>query len=112
MDPIWKQHCHHMAEATHAIADWCDDPEMLGAYLSLAAKWLEAADKPPAVRDQASIFDLAPASAPITSPHNRLVSMFGLYGNDGAAARSTIDTGATPIPPATPISLYRWSKAS
>lgn len=45
---IWKAHCLHMAEATHAIADWCDDPEMLHGYLALAAKWLAAAERPPA----------------------------------------------------------------
>lgn len=43
----WEAHCLRMAEATHAIADWCEDPEMMGAYLELAARWLRMAEQPP-----------------------------------------------------------------
>jgi hypothetical protein len=43
----WEAHCHRMAEATHAIADWCEDLDMMGAYLELAARWLRMADSPP-----------------------------------------------------------------
>jgi hypothetical protein len=37
-----------MAEATYFIADRCDDPQMIGAYLDLAAQWLRMAARPPA----------------------------------------------------------------
>jgi hypothetical protein len=43
----WTAHCLRMAEATHTLADWCEDPEMMGAYLDLAARWLRMADQPP-----------------------------------------------------------------
>ena len=44
----WVAHCHRMAEATYAIADWCEDAQMMGAYLALAAKWVQmAAEGPP-----------------------------------------------------------------
>jgi hypothetical protein len=42
----WTAHCHRMAEATHALADWCEDPVMIAAYLDLAAKWLAMASGP------------------------------------------------------------------
>lgn len=48
----WTAHCHRMAEATYAIADWCEDTEMMGAYLALAARWLQiAAEGPPAASE-------------------------------------------------------------
>lgn len=43
----WEAHCYRMAEATHAIADWCEDPDMMGAYLELAAKWIRLAEEGP-----------------------------------------------------------------
>ncbi|CAN7584711.1 hypothetical protein LJR219_004330 [Phenylobacterium sp. LjRoot219] len=43
----WKAHCERMAEATYTIADWCEDPEMIGAYLELAAKWFQLAERGP-----------------------------------------------------------------
>jgi len=43
----WEAHCLRMAEATHALADWCEDPAMVGAYLELAAQWIRMADEPP-----------------------------------------------------------------
>jgi hypothetical protein len=36
-----------MAEATYALADWCEDTEMLAAYLDLAARWVRMAEEPP-----------------------------------------------------------------
>jgi hypothetical protein len=44
----WEAHCYRMAEATHAIADWCEDPAMMGAYLELAARWILLANEAPA----------------------------------------------------------------
>lgn len=44
----WAAHCHGMAEATHALADWCDDPEMIRGYLELAARWIKMAELAPA----------------------------------------------------------------
>ena len=46
----WVAHCHRMAEATYAIADWCEDAEMMGAYLALAAKWVKIASAGPPAR--------------------------------------------------------------
>lgn len=43
----WTAHCHRMAEATQAVADWCEDREMMGAYLDLAARWINMASQPP-----------------------------------------------------------------
>lgn len=43
----WREHCLRMAEATHAIADWCEEPEMMGAYLALGARWIRMADEDP-----------------------------------------------------------------
>jgi hypothetical protein len=51
---VWKTHCRHMAEATHALADWCDDVEMLRAYLELAAAWIRMGDGPPPAEPFAS----------------------------------------------------------
>jgi len=39
----WVLHCERMAEATHALADWCEDADMLATYLELAAKWMRMA---------------------------------------------------------------------
>lgn len=43
----WCAHCLRMAEATHALADWCDDPEMIRGYIDLAARWIGLSDQPP-----------------------------------------------------------------
>ena len=43
----WSAHCHRMAEATYALADWCEDLDMMEAYVQLAAKWVVMADGPP-----------------------------------------------------------------
>jgi hypothetical protein len=48
----WVEHCHAMARATYAIADCCEDPAMLAAYVNLAARWLRMAEAPP-VREPA-----------------------------------------------------------
>ncbi len=48
----WEEHCHRMAEATHAIADWCEDVTMMTAYLDLAAKWLRMAREMPPARKE------------------------------------------------------------
>lgn len=41
-----------MAEATQEIAGWCDDLEMMKAYVQLAAKWINMANAgpPPSAR--------------------------------------------------------------
>ena len=36
-----------MAEATHAIADLCDDNAMIEGYCALAAQWVRMAEEPP-----------------------------------------------------------------
>jgi hypothetical protein len=41
----WRLHCRSMAEATYAMADQTDEPEMIEAYLALAAKWLRLAEE-------------------------------------------------------------------
>jgi hypothetical protein len=38
------EHCLAMARATYAIADWCEDPDMLARYIDLAARWLRLAE--------------------------------------------------------------------
>lgn len=43
----WKSHCRRMAEATYALAEWCEDPDMISLYLDLAARWLRLAETPP-----------------------------------------------------------------
>ncbi len=43
----WAAHCHRMAEATHAIADCCENLAMLAAYIDLAARWIIMAEEPP-----------------------------------------------------------------
>jgi hypothetical protein len=43
----WVAHCRRMAEATYALADWCEDAAMLAAYLDLAARWIRMAEEPP-----------------------------------------------------------------
>jgi hypothetical protein len=44
---LWAAHCHRLAEMTYAIADWCEDPEMMSAYVALGARWIAlAADGP------------------------------------------------------------------
>jgi hypothetical protein len=42
----WRAHCHRMADATYALADRCEDPEMLRGYVELAARWIRMADDP------------------------------------------------------------------
>jgi hypothetical protein len=44
----WCAHCLRMAEATHALADWSEDPAMIAGYIALAAKWITLSAKPPA----------------------------------------------------------------
>jgi hypothetical protein len=44
----WCAHCLRMAEATHALADWCEDPAMIGGYIALAAKWIALSAQHPA----------------------------------------------------------------
>lgn len=36
-----------MAEATHALADCCEDTQMMRAYLDLAARWITMAEAAP-----------------------------------------------------------------
>ncbi|MDB5448728.1 MAG: hypothetical protein JWQ97_4045 [Phenylobacterium sp.] len=43
----WSAHCHRMAEDTYALADWCEDLDMMEAYVELAAKWVIMAEGPP-----------------------------------------------------------------
>lgn len=43
----WNSHCRRMAEATYALADWCEDPEMMSLYVDLAARWLRLAERAP-----------------------------------------------------------------
>ena len=45
---LWRAHCQRMAEATYALADWCEDPDMMRLYIDLAGKWLVMAQAPPA----------------------------------------------------------------
>ncbi|HKR89186.1 MAG TPA: hypothetical protein VJS38_13525 [Phenylobacterium sp.] len=42
----WREHCLQMAYSTEALAHWCDEAEMMNAYLELAAKWKAKADRP------------------------------------------------------------------
>ena len=44
----WRTHCLRMAEATHALADCCEDRQMIGAYIALAARWINMSAEPPA----------------------------------------------------------------
>jgi len=44
---LWRAHCFRMAEATQAVADWCEDLDMLRAYIELAARWVKMANEPP-----------------------------------------------------------------
>lgn len=50
----WTAHCRRMAEATYALADWCDEPEMMNAYAGLAARWLEMGEAEPPARTSAA----------------------------------------------------------
>ena len=43
----WTAHCLRMAEATHSLADWCEDLEMMRAYADLAARWINMSSEPP-----------------------------------------------------------------
>ena len=38
--PHWAAYCRQMAEMTYAIADQCEDAELLKAYLALGARWV------------------------------------------------------------------------
>lgn len=44
----WRSRCYGMAQATYALADLCEDPEMMQGYMDLAARWVLMADDPPA----------------------------------------------------------------
>ena len=43
----WIAHCERMAEATYALADWCEEPDMLAAYVALGARWVRMAELGP-----------------------------------------------------------------
>jgi hypothetical protein len=43
---LWRAHCLRMAEATHTLADWCDDLDMMESYVGLAARWLNMMEAP------------------------------------------------------------------
>jgi hypothetical protein len=43
----WAAHCLRMAVATHDLADWSEDMQMMRAYLALAAKWIVMAEAEP-----------------------------------------------------------------
>lgn len=43
----WRDHCLQMAHSTEALAQWCEDAEMMHAYLQLAAKWKTKAESRP-----------------------------------------------------------------
>lgn len=38
-----RRHCLAMAAATYDLADWTEDPEMIEAYVTVAATWLRKA---------------------------------------------------------------------
>lgn len=63
----WAAHCHRMAEATYAIADWCEDTEMMAAYLALAAQWVQIAAKGPPPGGGRSGLRAQPPAAALTS---------------------------------------------
>jgi hypothetical protein len=44
LEKRWTRHCHDMAHATYTIAERCEDADMLGRYLELAARWMRLAD--------------------------------------------------------------------
>lgn len=44
----WRTHCLRMAEATHALADRCEDRKMIAAYVALAAQWINMSARSPA----------------------------------------------------------------
>jgi len=43
----WVAHCHRLAEMTYAIADWCEDPEMMTSYVALGGRWVQIAAEGP-----------------------------------------------------------------
>ncbi len=43
----WRAHCLQMAEARYALADDCDDLEMLRAYVDEAARWVKLSEEHP-----------------------------------------------------------------
>lgn len=52
----WIAHCHRMAEASYALADWCEDADMMANYIKLGGLWIElAASTPPASRVASSL---------------------------------------------------------
>ena len=62
---LWAAHCHQMAEATYAVADWCEEPEMIRGYLALAAQWLRLAESPAQARR--SDLSLPPLREPLAA---------------------------------------------
>jgi hypothetical protein len=50
--PHWAAYCRQMAEMTYAIAERCEDTEMLKTYLALGARWVNLGIDGP--RDPAS----------------------------------------------------------
>jgi hypothetical protein len=46
----WRDHCLQMAASTEALANWCEDAEMMNAYLDLARMWETKAAGQPAGR--------------------------------------------------------------
>jgi len=59
LQDAWRDHCLQMAYSTETLAHWCDDAEMMSAYLDLAALWKMKALGPqtsrPGGRDGGSI---------------------------------------------------------
>jgi hypothetical protein len=37
---LWAAYCRQMAEMTYKLADWCDDAELMQAYIALGARWV------------------------------------------------------------------------
>jgi hypothetical protein len=47
----WTAYCHRMAEMAYAMADQCQDPEVMNVYIGLGARWiLHGQHCPPAPR--------------------------------------------------------------
>lgn len=45
--PSWKAYCRRMAMDTYALAERSDAPDIMAAYIEIAAQWLRRAEAAP-----------------------------------------------------------------
>ena len=58
----WAAYCNRMAETSYAMADWCEDPEIMEVYIQLGGYWVRMGMEGPPANHPIDLARLSPAN--------------------------------------------------